>query len=89
MITLPILRGMRLGLLDAETHAPVADRGWAAIKQRISLDGRSFTDACTGTGKQKNLQAYFLRKAILGPDERSAAMALLAATERAAWEEGL
>ena len=83
MITFAILRGMREGWLDKEIYQPVADRGWEAVKLRISLDGKSFTDACAGTGKQKSLKDYFRRTAILGPDERSGAMALMLATERA------
>jgi hypothetical protein len=42
---------------------------------------------CTGTGKQKNLDAYFNRKAILGKDGRGGAMAMLVATELAFWEK--
>ena len=86
MITYAILRGMRSGWLERERYEALADRAWEAIKLRISLDGYSFTDACTGTGKQKSLEDYFLRKAILGPDARSGGMALMVATERAAWE---
>lgn len=87
MITYAILRGMREGWLDREKFTAIADRGWGAVKLRISLDGKSFTDACTGTGKQKSLQAYLERTAILGPDERSGGMALMVATERAYWEK--
>jgi hypothetical protein len=86
MITYAVLRGMREGWLDREEYQAIADRGWRAIKLRISLDGKSFTDACTGTGKQRSLQDYFLRTAILGPDERSGGMAMMVATERALWE---
>jgi hypothetical protein len=76
-------------VLDSKIYGPIANRGWEAIKLRISLDGKSFTDGCTGTGKQKTEQDYFLRTAILGPDERCGAMALMVSTERAAWEETL
>ena len=44
------------------------------------------SDACTGTGKQDSLKDYFRRNAILGPDARSGAMALMVATEQAMWE---
>jgi len=86
MITFAILRGMREGWLDKAEFGPVAERAWEALKLRISLDGNSFTDACTGTGKQGSLKDYFRRGAILGPDARSGAMALMVATERAQWE---
>lgn len=89
MITFAITRGMEMGVLDSKIYGPIANRGWEAIKLRISLDGKSFTDGCTGTGKQKTEQDYFLRTAILGPDERCGAMALMVSTERAAWEETL
>ncbi|NNE94074.1 MAG: hypothetical protein HKN23_20700 [Verrucomicrobiales bacterium] len=87
MITFAMLRGMRNGWLDRDTFEPLSDRGWNAIKKRVSLDGKSIVDGCTGTGKQKSLQDYYLRTAILGPDDRCGAMALLLATERAFWEQ--
>lgn len=86
MITFAMLRGMRRGWLDSETYQESADRGWNAIKSRIGLNGRDLTDVCTGTGKQKDLDAYFHRTAILGRDDRGGAMALMVATERAFWE---
>ncbi|MEM7010298.1 MAG: glycoside hydrolase family 88 protein [Verrucomicrobiota bacterium] len=86
MITFSILRGLRNGWLDRATYEPVADRAWTAIKQRIALDGKGLVDVCTGTGKQKNLRAYYERKAILGHDDRGGAMALMVATERAFWD---
>ncbi len=86
MITFAMLRGMREGWLDPDTYQEPADRGWNAIKRRIGLNGRDLTDVCTGTGKQKDLNAYFHRTAILGRDDRGGAMALMVATERAFWE---
>ncbi|MDB4662872.1 glycoside hydrolase family 88 protein, partial [Verrucomicrobiales bacterium] len=56
MITFAITRGMEMGVLDSKIYGPIANRGWEAIKLRISLDGKSFTDGCTGTGKQKTEQ---------------------------------
>jgi rhamnogalacturonyl hydrolase YesR len=89
MITFAMLRGIREGWLNPTTYAPSAERGWAALKLRILLDGKSFVDACTGTGKQRSLRDYLRRTAILGPDDRSGAMALMVATERARWEKSL
>lgn len=83
MITFAMARGLRQGWLDAETYRPVVDRAWEAIKVRVGSDGTLF-DVCTGTGKQKTLQDYLDRTAILGKDERGGAMALLAAVEIAA-----
>lgn len=84
MITYAIIRGIRNGWLDSETYTPIAHRAWSALKLRIGNDGR-LVDVCTGTGKQPNRRAYFDRTAILGPDPRGGAMALLVAVEMASW----
>ena len=84
MITYAIVRGIRSGWLEEAEFAHVANRAWEAIKVRAGEDGVLF-DVCTGTGKQKSLQAYHDRTAILGKDERGGAMALIAAVEMAAW----
>jgi len=86
MITFAMIRGIRNHWLNPEGFEPVVQRAWRAIKTRIANDG-SLVDVCTGTGKQKNLRAYFDRAAILGPDERGGAMAFMVATEMAAWEK--
>ena len=86
MITFAMIRGIRNHWLNPEGFEPVVQRAWRAIKTRIANDG-SLVDVCTGTGKQKNLRAYFDRAAILGPDERGGAMAFMVAAEMAAWEK--
>jgi hypothetical protein len=58
---------------------------WRAIRARVAANGR-LVDVCTGTGKQKSLDDYYRRAAILGPDDRGGAMALLAATEMARYQ---
>lgn len=85
MITFAMVRGLRRGWLDPTEWQPVVDRAWTAIKSRVGSDGY-LVDVCTGTGKQKSLRDYFDRTAILGPDERGGAMALLVSTEIAFWE---
>ena len=85
MITYSIIRGVRNGWLKEETYRPVITKAFNAIKTRIASDG-TLVDVCTGTGKQKNLRAYFDRKALLGHDPRGGAMALLVTTEMAAWQ---
>ena len=85
MITYSIIRGIRRGWLDEKTYGPVVARSWPAIKTRIAPDA-TLVDVCTGTGKQKTLRAYLDRTAILGPDDRGGAMALMVSTEMAAWD---
>ena len=82
MITFAMARGVRLGWLDAKIFNPVIERAWYAIRTRIAPDG-TLVDVCTGTGKQPSLRAYFDRTAILGPDPRGGAMALIVTTELA------
>lgn len=84
MITYAMIRGVRNGWLPRETYEPAITKAWRAIKTRLAPTGE-IVDVCTGTGKQKNLRAYFDRTAILGKDERGGAMALMVATEMAAY----
>ena len=84
MITFAMIRGVRSGWLDADRYAPHIKRAWYAIRTRIGPAGH-LVDVCTGTGKQPNLRAYYDRPAILGRDNRGGAMALLVATELAAY----
>jgi hypothetical protein len=78
-------RGVRAGWLEKATFEQPIARGWKAIKSRVAADG-TLVDVCTGTGKMKSLREYLDRPAILGRDGRGGAMALLVATEIAAWE---
>ena len=85
MISAAIARGLRNGWLeDAEWEARLA-RAWEAIKARIGTDGATLYNVCTGTGKQPTLEDYYLRKAILGRDDRGGAMALMLAGEMSKW----
>jgi len=85
MITFAIVRGLREGWLPRDTYEPVVRKAWRAINQRIDDDG-SIHGVCVGTGKQKNLDAYFKRPANFGKDARGGAMALMVTTELARWE---
>lgn len=80
MIAVAMQKGIRHGWIPAAKYKPVVERAWTAVKARVSADGQ-LIDVCTSTGKQQNLQAYLDRTAILGPDPRGGAMALLLATE--------
>ena len=53
---------------------------WMELKRRISEQGE-LVNVCEGTGKQKSLEDYFRRKAVVGRDDRGGAFALLLATE--------
>lgn len=81
MISFAIARALHHNWIDAKEWEPRLQRSWTAIKSRIGTDGDTLTDVCTGTGKQKSLEDYYQRKAILGHDDRGGAMALLFATE--------
>jgi rhamnogalacturonyl hydrolase YesR len=87
MITFAMLRGLRKGWLERSRFQPAVKRAWDALKTRIAPNG-DLVDVCTGTGKQQTLREYFDRTAILGPDDRGGAMALMVATEMAYWQNG-
>lgn len=82
MIATAMLRGVRKGWLDPGSYNPRIQRAWQAINRRIDSEGR-LIDVCESTGKQKSLDDYLHRAAILDRDPRGAAMALLFATEMA------
>ncbi len=86
MITFAMARGVRAGWLPRDRFGLAIEKAWRAIKTRVASNGE-LVDVCTGTGKQKNLRAYFDRTAILGKDERGGAMAMMVATEMAAYRE--
>ncbi len=83
MIAFAAARGIRRGWLERDAYEPMLQRAWSAIRLRVAENG-GLVDVCTGTGKQKTLDDYYRRLAILGRDDRGGAMALLIATELAA-----
>jgi unsaturated rhamnogalacturonyl hydrolase len=83
MIAFSMSRGIGNGWLDRSSYLPRVQRAWYALRARIGSDG-GLVDVCTGTGKQNSLRDYLDRPAILGPDPRGGAMALLLASELAA-----
>lgn len=80
MIGFAMQRGIRRGWLPKDDYQPSVDLAWRAIQERTSPDGK-LVNVCSGTGKQKTLQAYFDRPAINGRDDRGGAMGLIFATE--------
>lgn len=81
MIAYGIARGIEQGWIDTEDWKPRLILAWEGLKARIGTDGRTLMNVCTGTGKQKTLEDYYRRKAILGPDARGGGLALLLAGE--------
>jgi len=82
MIATAMSMGIRNGWLDARSYQGRVDQAWSAIVRRVGSDGQ-LMDVCESTGKQKSNADYLRRAAILGPDPRGGAMALLFATEMA------
>ncbi|MCU1335844.1 MAG: hypothetical protein JWO19_1425 [Bryobacterales bacterium] len=80
MIGIAMLRGIRNGWLDAAKYQPRVNRAWYAVLARVGKEGQ-LVDVCESTNKQKTLEDYLHRAAILGPDPRGGAMAMLFATE--------
>ncbi|WP_437190900.1 glycoside hydrolase family 88 protein [Planctomicrobium sp. SH527] len=81
MLGFAMQRGVNRGWLSKEEFSPAIDRAWNAVLIRAGANGH-LLDVCTGTGKQKDLQGFFDREAILGIDERGGAMVLIFTIER-------
>jgi unsaturated rhamnogalacturonyl hydrolase len=80
MIGMAMERGIRKGWLDPAAYQPRVNRAFSAVSVRVGKDGQ-LVDVCESTNKQKTLEDYLHREAILGPDPRGGAMAMLFATE--------
>lgn len=81
MLGFAMQRGVNRGWLPKEQFATAIDNAWNAVLIRTGANGH-LLDVCTGTGKQKDLQGFFDREAILGIDERGGAMVLTFTIER-------
>ena len=82
MIATAMLHGVNNGWLDWDDFQPLIDKAWRAILVRTAPDGRLF-DVCESTNKQRSLNDYLDRAAILGRDPRGGAMVLMFALEMA------
>jgi rhamnogalacturonyl hydrolase YesR len=82
MIATSMLRGIRNGWLDSRTYQPAVDRAWHAILSRVSPEG-VMIDVCESTNKQRTLDDYLHRMAILDKEPRAGGMAMIFATEMA------
>jgi unsaturated rhamnogalacturonyl hydrolase len=82
MIATSMLRGIRRGWLASDVYQPIVDKAWQAVVIRIGPDGQ-LMDVCESTNKQRSLDDYIHRAALLGRDPRGGGMALIFATEMA------
>jgi unsaturated rhamnogalacturonyl hydrolase len=82
MIAFAMLRGVERGWLAPAQYRPAVERAWQSILARAGKDGQ-LLDVCESTAQAVSLDDYLHRAAILGPDPRGGAMALLLATEMA------
>ena len=82
MIATAMLRGIRKGWLDLRTYQPLVDNAWHAVLSRAGPDG-VLIDVSESTNKQRTLDDYLRRAAILDRDPRGGGMALIFATEMA------
>jgi unsaturated rhamnogalacturonyl hydrolase len=80
MIGFAMLRGIHKGWLDEAEFQPHVTRAWQAVLARVGPQGHVI-DGCESTTKMKSVAEYLHRAAILGPDARSGAMAMMFATE--------
>ncbi|HTX24038.1 MAG TPA: glycoside hydrolase family 88 protein [Steroidobacteraceae bacterium] len=82
MIAFAMLRGIEQGWLARDPYRRAVERAWRAVLARTGKDG-GLVDVCESTARAKSLDDYLQRAAILGPDARGGAFALLLATEMA------
>jgi rhamnogalacturonyl hydrolase YesR len=80
MIGFALKRGLEKGWIKGRRYRDAVDRAWLAVRSRTSNDG-TFIDVCESTARMTSLDQYLKRTAILGPDPRAGAMAMLFATE--------
>ncbi len=82
MIAFAMRRGIERGWLSRRRYEPAVERAWRAVLARVGPHGR-LVNVCESTARASTLQDYLDRAALLGPDPRGGAMALLLATELA------
>ena len=76
MIAAAIKIAVNAGILEADDYHQILKKAELATLRRIAADG-SINNVCTGTGKQKNLRAYYDREALQSRNDRAGAMALV------------
>ncbi len=76
MIASAIKIAINGGILEADDYFQILNKAEQATLRRIAPDG-SINNVCTGTGKQKDLRAYYDREALQSQNDRAGAMALV------------
>ncbi len=82
MIGFSMLQGVRHGWLPAAEYQPIVDKAWLAVLGHTGPEGH-MVDACESTLKLKTVDEYLHRAALLGPDPRAGAMAMMFAVSMA------
>lgn len=82
MIAFAMQRGIERGWLPKRRYEAAVERAWPAVLARVGPEG-SLVDVCESTARAQTLDDYMSRTAILGPDPRGGAMAMMLATELA------
>jgi rhamnogalacturonyl hydrolase YesR len=81
MIGFAMQRGIKNGwFADAAPYRAAVAHAWRAVNARTGSDG-TVIDVCESTARIESLEGYLQREAILGPDPRGGAMAMLFAAE--------
>jgi rhamnogalacturonyl hydrolase YesR len=80
MIGYALARGLHAGWISGPDYERAVERAWSAVDARVSSSGE-LVDVCESTARMTSLEEYLRRAAILGPDPRGGAMAMLFATE--------
>jgi len=81
MIGFAMQRGSANGwFADAAPYRAAVARAWRAVNARTGSDG-TVIDVCESTARIESLEGYMQREALLGPDPRGGAMAMLFAAE--------
>jgi rhamnogalacturonyl hydrolase YesR len=80
MIGYSLARGLHEHWISGKDYERAVARAWSAVNARSSSSGE-LVDVCESTARMTSLDQYLRRAAILGPDPRGGAMAMLFATE--------
>jgi len=80
MIGYALARGVHEHWISGREYDRAVAHAWSAVNARAASSGE-LVDVCESTARMTSLEQYVRRAAILGPDPRGGAMAMLFATE--------